>query len=246
MRHRPRGSSRMIERQRGRSSGGEKGKNMLKLFSFLILLSAVPLAAQNTSKSIFLTNKSNIPSPDISKSLRKKCPNVSVTSDVANSDYTLEALKTTSHQGIKILAYDSFDLTLSDREGIAFGTSADSLGDAMKNLCRAIRRSIVVEVVDTQNLTQSVDVRGDTSGGAVAAAINGATGRRTHTDASTIYVVVNGERALLDCYERRTGCATVGPGKYYGERDGDGIWVSFQMPLIHRWARNHYKIAGSW
>ncbi|HTU43097.1 MAG TPA: hypothetical protein VMF10_15420 [Candidatus Aquilonibacter sp.] len=40
------------------------------------------------------------------------------------------------------------------------------------------------------------------------------------TDTSSIYVVVNGEHALLDCYERRTRCATMGPDKYYGELEG--------------------------
>lgn len=52
--------------------------------------------------------------------------------------------------------------------------------------------------------------------GTVWTVVNGTTGRRTHTDTSTIYVIVNREHALLDCYERRTGCATLGPGKYYG------------------------------
>lgn len=80
----------------------------------------------------------------------------------------------------------------------------------------------------------------------MAAVVNSATGRRTHTDTSNIYVIVNGEHALLDCYERRTGCATIGPGKYYGEQNGDGIWVSYRMPITHESMRNHYKIAGSW
>ena len=81
---------------------------------------------------------------------------------------------------------------------------------------------------------------------AVAAIVNDSTGRRTHTDTASIYVVVNGEHALLDCYERRTGCATIKAGTYYGERDGDGIWLNYQMPITHKPMRNHYKIAGSW
>jgi hypothetical protein len=104
----------------------------------------------------------------------------------------------------------------------------------------------MIEVVDTQNLTQSSDVRRDTSGGVVGAIVNSATGRRTQTDSATISVIVKGEHALLDCYEHSTGCATLGPGKYYGGMRGDGIWVNYRMPLTHEPVRSHYKIAGSW
>jgi hypothetical protein len=69
---------------------------------------------------------------------------------------------------------------------------------------------------------------------------------RTQIDESSIYVIVNGEHALLDCYERRTGCSTIGPGRYYGELKGDGIWVSYRMPITHQPIHNHYKLAGSW
>lgn len=219
----------------------------LELFVWVVMFWAIPMAAQDTPKSIALTDKSNIPGEDISKSLRKGCPNTSITTDATKSDYTLEAIRRKSRQGLRIVPDVSFDLTLFDRDGRTFrGASTDSLGSAVKDLCRAIKTSVLVEVVDTQNLTQSSDTRGDTSGGAVGAIVNSTTGRRTHTDASTIYVIVNGEHALLDCYERRTGCSTIGPGKYYGERDGDGIWVNYQMPITHTPVRNHYKIAGSW
>ena len=87
--------------------------------------------------------------------------------------------------------------------------------------------------------------RSVTTVGSVGAIVSGPMGRRTHTGTANIYVIVNGEHALLDCYER-AGCATIVPGKYYGERDGDGIWISYQMPVTHKPARDHYKIAGSW
>jgi hypothetical protein len=206
------------------------------LLAYLILLFAVPLSAQDAPKSIALTDKSDVPAENISKILRKECPNVSITSDVTKSDFTLDAIGVT--------------LTLFDRDGkivrSSSGTSIYFLDNAVKDLCHTIKTSVMVEVVDTQNLTQSQDTRGDTSGGAVGAIVNGTTGRRTHTDSSTIYVIVNGEHALLDCYERRKGCGTIGPGKYYGEQDGDGIWINYQMPITHKPVRDHYKIAGSW
>jgi hypothetical protein len=222
-------------------------RTALRLFVCIVMFWAIPMATQDAPKTIALTNKSNIPAEDISKSLRKGCPNVSIPNNATKIDYTLEAIKKKARQGIGILPEVSFELTLFDGDGQTVRTaSTDSLGGGVKTLCHAIRTSEMVEVVDTQNLTQSSDTRGDTSGGVVGAIVNSNTGRRTHTDASTIYVIVNGEHALLDCYERRTGCATIGPGKYYAEHEGDGLWVSFQMPITHEQRRSHYRIAGSW
>jgi hypothetical protein len=209
---------------------------MLKRFAWLVLLSAFSAAAQNAPKTVALTGKSDVPADSISKSLRKECSNVSITNDVAKSDYTLDATGST--------------LTLFDRDGRTVRSSSSTsiyfIDDAVKDLCHAINTSVMVEVVDTQNLTQSSDTRGDTSGGMAGAIVNGTTGRRTHTDSASIYVIINGEHALLDCHERRKGCATIGPGKYYGEQDGNGIWINYQMPVTHKPVRDHYKIAGSW
>jgi hypothetical protein len=219
----------------------------LKLFVCIVVFWAFPTAAQDTPKTVALTEKSNIPAEEISKSLRKGCPGVSIADNATKSDYTLEAIKKKVREGLKIVPEVSFDLTLFDRDGQTVSTaSTGSLGSGVKTLCHAIRTSVIVEVVDTQNLTLSSDTRGDTSGGMLGTIVNSNTGRRTHTDASTIYVIVNGEHALLDCYERRTGCATIGPGKYYAEHEGDGLWVNFRMPLTHEQRRNHYRIAGGW
>jgi hypothetical protein len=134
-----------------------------------------------------------------------------------------------------------YDVTLFDRDGKTFtALRTPSLGDALKLVCHAIKTAVIVEVVDARTLTESVDVRG--SGGIIPAL----TGRRTHTDTSTIYVIVNGEHATLDCYEHRTGCTTIGPGKYHGELEGGSLWVSYEMPLTHKAVRNHYVIAGGW
>jgi hypothetical protein len=218
----------------------------LRLFVCSVLLSALALPAQNTPKSIALTDKSNVPAKDIIKFLRKECPPVGITTDATKADYLVEAVKKTVREGLRIVPEDSFDITLLDHDGRTVrSTSTTSLGNAMKDLCHAIRTAVTVEVVDTQNLTQSTDARGE-GPGVVGVLVNNATGRRTHTDTSSIYVIVNGEHALLDCYERRTGCATIGPGKYYGELEGDGIWVSYQISITHKQMRDHYKIAGSW
>jgi hypothetical protein len=218
-----------------------------KYVSYLVLLSVGLLAAQNAPKTVALTDKSNVPAKDIVKAMGKECAGVTLTEDPAKSDYTLEAVKKVTRPGLGIEHVNEFDLTLFDHAGNTFSSvSEESLGQTVKESCHAIRTLVLVEVVDTRTLTQSSDARGDSGGGVVGATVNGLTGRRTHTDESSIYVIVNGEHALLDCYERRTGCTTISPGKYYGELKGDGIWVSYRMPITHQPVRNHYKIAGSW
>jgi hypothetical protein len=215
--------------------------------SLLLVFTFAPPWSHGAPKGIFLSGKSNVPAKDISRALEKNCPNVSLVDDSSKSDYTLDAIETASRYGIGIEHVEIFDLSLLDPDGVTVrGASTTSLRDGMKDLCRAMAKSIAFEVVDTSNLTLSSDVRGDTSHGLGGAVATSLTGRRTHTDAMTMYAIVKGEHALLDCYEHRTGCATIAPGKYYGEQDGDGIWVDYRMPVTHKPMRNHYKIAGSW
>jgi hypothetical protein len=217
-----------------------------KSFACLVLLSATLLSAQGIPKTITLADNSTVPIEKILKAMPKEYRNISIKSGPNKSDYTLEAFETATRSGLHIQVDHEFDLTLFDPDRIAVSSVSDeSLGHAMKVVCHAIKTSVPVEVVDTNNLTQSVDARGE-GPGVVAAVVNSATGRTTHTDTASIYVIVKGEHALLDCYERRTGCTTIGPGKYYGERSGDGIWVSYRMPITHKPVRNHYKIAGGW
>jgi hypothetical protein len=244
----------------------------LRLFACIILLSAVAAIAQDTSKSIALTDRSNVPTEDIAKAFRKGCPSISISSDKTKSDFKLDATRKSviyERAGASMPSYGVhyiYDLTLIDRNGKFFPTSStESLANAAMNICQDVfvatggqtglapskhsNKVVIVEVIATQDLTQSIDARGDMSGGIVGGIVAATTGRRTHTDSSTLHVIVNGEHALLDCYERRKGCTTIGPGTYYGEygeKDSDSIWVSYDMPLSHKPVRNHYRIAGSW
>jgi hypothetical protein len=219
---------------------------MLKTLSLFALTLSVTCAAQDTPKSIALTTKSDVPAENISQILRTECPSVIIMKVAPKSDFTLEAVRVEVSHGVGIAPDESFKFTLFDSDGeTSRSISATSLASAVKDLCHAIKTFVAVEVIDTQNLTQSSDTRGDTSG-AAGTIVSSTTGRRTHTDTASIYVIIDGEHALLDCHERRKGCATISPGKYFGERDGDGIWVNYQMPVTHKPMRNHYKIAGSW
>ncbi|HUA15414.1 MAG TPA: hypothetical protein VMG31_08955 [Verrucomicrobiae bacterium] len=214
-------------------------------WSVLFLSSLVFGQAGHTAISV--TAGSNISSEDLQKVLSKVCPNANIISEESQSDYSLEAIKKTTRPHLSIEHITEFDLTLFDHDGNTFTSVADSsLRHGFKELCRDVGNLVPIEVVDTRTLTFSSDTRGDTSGGIVGTVVNSETGRRTHTDESSIYVIVRGEHALLDCYERHTGCSTMGPRKYYGRVKGDGIWVSYRMPITHQPVQNHYKLAGSW
>jgi hypothetical protein len=123
----------MVTKLRGRED------LMLKSFACIVLLSAIPVLAQDTPKRIALTEKSDVPTADILKGLQKECPNVSITNDVTKSDYTLEAIKKTRlADGTE---YDHFALTLFDRDGKAvYSTSTRRVGNAVKDVCTFIHK----------------------------------------------------------------------------------------------------------
>lgn len=113
---------------------------MLKSFAFLVLLSAIPVNAQDTPRRIAITDKSDVPTAEILKGLQKECPNVSITNDVTKSDYTLEASK--KAKVVKGSESDHFDLTLFDHDGNAiYSTSTRHVNNAVKDVCHAINGS---------------------------------------------------------------------------------------------------------
>jgi hypothetical protein len=62
----------------------------------LVLLFATPLLAQDNTKRIFLSPKSNINTSEIAEGFSKYCPNVVVTQSEDKANYILEAAETMS------------------------------------------------------------------------------------------------------------------------------------------------------
>jgi len=88
-------------------------------------------------------------------------------------------------------------------------------------------------------------------------------GRRTSIEPASLKVIINGDHALLRCYENHQGCNTLGPGTYDGEvrvpkcgdcvgRDTSGkasdpdIWIYYVQPLDHQRFREHWRVSGTW
>jgi hypothetical protein len=88
-------------------------------------------------------------------------------------------------------------------------------------------------------------------------------GRRTGIDSVSLKVIINGDHALLRCYENHQGCNTLGPGTYDAEvsvpkctgclaRDTSGkasdpdVWIYYIQPLDHQRFREHWRVSGTW
>jgi hypothetical protein len=111
---------------------------------------------------------------------------------------------------------------------------------------------VKVEVMQQEGIQESV--QGD---GIVGAAV----GRRVNTDAWTMKVIINGEHALLKCYENHDKCHFLGSGTYDAElrtHKDDGwtyggpkysepeLWIHYIRPIDHVDFREHWKVDGSW
>jgi hypothetical protein len=112
---------------------------------------------------------------------------------------------------------------------------------------------VKVEVVE-----QSEGMQGSFQmGGAIGTAV----GRRVVTDAWTTRAIINGDHALLTCYENHHACSFLGVGTYdaelkihphreeYAGYHGDEppeLWIHFIRPVDHVDIREHWKVTGSW
>jgi hypothetical protein len=108
-------------------------------------------------------------------------------------------------------------------------------------------KKVNVEVVEQEGSQGTAQ-----AGGLVGAAV----GRRVSTDAWTAKVIINGEHAMLTCYENHSRCHFMAAGTYDGElkthsmyegsiSDPD-LWIHFIRPIDHVDIREHWKITGSW
>jgi len=192
------------------------------------------------SKTILLNldSTSHVSEQDLAKLFSKTCPNYAVTSHAEKYDYVLE---TSSGTG------EILETSVYDSGGTLIRWSGARPSLAVKEICYALDTATLIEIVDTNNLTQSSDLRDAPSRPGIAGIADAIHGRRnTLTDNASLNIIANGEHALIDCYEHHKGCTTIGPGKYYAEIDGDSLWIDYEMPITHESKRNHYVVAGSW
>ena len=113
-------------------------RKMLIGISMLCLLPSAPAAiAKNRPKyqpkpvKLVLSPASTIPTADILKNLRVKCPNVSITLDSTKSDYMLEAGGWPGN----------YKFTMFKPGGQAvFATTTHILSNAVKDVCRYIKK----------------------------------------------------------------------------------------------------------
>jgi hypothetical protein len=112
---------------------------MMKSFAFPALLPFILFIVHGSPRSIALTPESNVSTKDISRALEKDCPNVSITTDISKSDFTLKARRRINEKGVE---QEGFDLTLLDHDGRTLLSASNLLLDnTVKSVCRAINNS---------------------------------------------------------------------------------------------------------
>jgi hypothetical protein len=224
----------------------------MKMLGFVLLICCatalcqrqnVPTASPNTNRVIFLkqAKDSHVTEQDLSKLFLKTCPDYSISSSAQKYDFVL-ATATYDKGGVL-----SRSTAIYDKGGVLIRSTGARPSTAVKEICDALDSATLIEVVDMNNFTQTSDGRGAPLRSGIAGVADALHGRRnTLTDNASLNIVAHGEHALLDCYEHHKGCTTIAPGKYYGEIDGDSIWIDYEMPITHEAKRNHYVIAGGW
>jgi hypothetical protein len=84
-------------------------------------------------------------------------------------------------------------------------------------------------------------------------------GEYTTVKATMTNAIINGEHALLKCYENHSGCNILAPGEYDAEMavkkscqdcseasSQPDVWIRYVRPVDHKEFREHWKIVGSW
>ncbi len=109
--------------------------------------------------------------------------------------------------------------------------------------------------IKVQVVTESEGFQGKYQQGGIGGVIGGV---RTFATATLTTVIINGDHALLKCYENRTGCNILGAGEHDAEmrvKDCKGclesssepdIWIFYVRPVDHKTFREHWRVVGSW
>jgi hypothetical protein len=107
--------------------------------------------------------------------------------------------------------------------------------------------AVKIEVVE-----QSEGMQGKYQLGGLTGAIQG---QKTYNTATSTKTIINGDHALLMCYENHKGilkgCDFLGVGTYDGEMKQSShsepdVWVYYIRPVDHKIIREHWKVSGSW
>jgi hypothetical protein len=104
----------------------EEEKEMKKLLLGVLIFSCgTALFAQQNTKRIFLSPKSNITTAQVAEGFSKYCPNVVLTQNDAKADYILEAAETVSAD--EGTTYSHWHFTLMNKDGDVLMTTHPEL-----------------------------------------------------------------------------------------------------------------------
>lgn len=81
---------------------------------------------------------------------------------------------------------------------------------------------------------------------------NGCTGGAGHSysviqDEVRASAIINGDKVLLSCGERRRkSCYVLPAGTYAGELKGKSVWITSTLPATHESVKRRFDITGGW
>jgi hypothetical protein len=113
-------------------------KRVLPMIAALLL----PIAAetQTPPTRVALSSTSTVPSRDLRRGFRKKCPAVILNRDPSRADYALEAIEKTTNL-ISATEVSRYRFTLFNRAGNAiYSTFPHKFSNAVNNVCMALAR----------------------------------------------------------------------------------------------------------
>lgn len=153
---------------RAHTPGRPDGAVSRNWFLWMLIATAVmattvdfrPALAQTNHVKVFLTVSQTpasipqIPTADIARAVDKSCPNVTLTRNAGEADYSLEVVggDRTNPHGQRLYKFTVFDKT----GNVAFDTETRRLSNAMKDVCAFIdkqaRRVVLNSIHDERDL----------------------------------------------------------------------------------------------
>lgn len=105
-----------------------------------------------------------------------------------------------------------------------------------------------LQTVKVEIVQESSGFEGKYRQGGLVGAVGGT---KTFTTANTTKAIINGDHALLVCYEHHKGCNVLGVGTYNAEiethgKDRPDVWIYYVRPIDHKTFREHWQVSGSW
>jgi hypothetical protein len=109
--------------------------------------------------------------------------------------------------------------------------------------------TVSVEIVSSDSAPEAQDRYQPSTLQCNNAGCTGGTGHSYSVIHDVVHVkaIINGEKVLLTCGERRRkSCYVLPEGTYQGELKGRSVWITSTLPAAHENVKRRFDITGGW